>query len=148
MKKRCTNGACRKEFSLLPGIVRCPHCGKKYPRHQVARPIPKASRPKRAPVPNLSYKAAAGEGSSFAVVLTGWDGISRNRIALIKVLRTLRPMSLRPAVEALKRPTIVARGLSWRAAQEMALQLEEQHGIVALVPDRKAEKYGVPLSVG
>lgn len=29
MKKRCTNPACRKEFT--PGTV-CPHCGKAYPR--------------------------------------------------------------------------------------------------------------------
>ena len=33
MRKKCTNSSCRRSFPVIPGNrVKCPHCGKTYPR--------------------------------------------------------------------------------------------------------------------
>lgn len=39
MKKKCTNSACRRVFTPWQdgGVVKCPHCGKVYPRLKPAR---------------------------------------------------------------------------------------------------------------
>lgn len=140
MKKRCTNSACRKEFRPEPGIARCPHCGRKYPRLRTCATQWKDARPHRA------RKTAAVKNRTYAVVLTGWQG--KQRLPLVKLLRLLTGCGLRDAMEATKRPTIVARELPWEEAERFALRLEQEWGTVALVPDRNAENYGVPLSAG
>lgn len=140
MKKRCTESACRKEFTLRPGTARCPHCGKVYPRCFTAATRWKDARPHRV------RKTAATKRRTFAVVLTGWQG--KQRLPLVKLLRLITGCGLRDAMEATKRPTIVAQELSWEEAERLALRLEQEWGTVALVPTGEAEKYGVPLSRG
>lgn len=140
MKKRCTNSRCRKEFPLLPGTAKCPHCGHAYPRIHIHAPEWKDTRPHRA------RKTAAAKNRTFAVVLTGWQG--QSRLPLVKLLRLLTGCGLHNAMEATKRPTILLRNLSWEEAEGFALRLEQEWGRVALVPDGNAENYGVPLSAG
>lgn len=141
MKKRCTNSACRKEFPLLPGRAICPHCGRQYRRVVTPIPVRKADRLKRSP------KTPGG----FAVVLL--DSPCREWkpgtvLPFTKALRCLTGMSLRSAIEAVKRPTILVGELPWEEAEAMTLALEQIGGTVALVSTGNAEKYGVPLSGG
>lgn len=141
MKKICTNSACRKEFRLLPGRAICPHCGKLYRRLVMPGPVRKAD----------SHRNAPKRYSGFAVVLL--DSPCREWkpgtvIPFTWALRGLTGMSLRSAIGAVKRPTILTGELPWEKAEAMALALEQAGGTVALVPTENAEKYGVPLTGG
>jgi hypothetical protein len=60
MKKKCTNSACRRVFVPWQdgGVVRCPHCGKAYPRLKPAQTIMPALtlcgwQPSRTPIPAI-----------------------------------------------------------------------------------------------
>ena len=41
MKKKCTNNKCRKVFVVKAKNVKCPYCGKKYPRLKDAKAVNK-----------------------------------------------------------------------------------------------------------
>ena len=78
------------------------------------------------------------------MVLNGWHGTRRPGI--VKALRSFTGAGLRDAVDALKQPTVVAKGLTWEEAEGMAMTLESLDGETALLRTGEAEKYGVPLS--
>lgn len=82
MKKKCTNSACRRAFTpvMEEGGVQCPCCGKSYPRLS----IPEAER------------------RALILSLSGMPEL-RERVALVKQIRTSLGWSLREAKEAVDR---------------------------------------------
>ena len=137
MKKRCTNSACRKEFTLQPGTAMCPHCGKRYPRHFSVPHQWKDVRPHRA------GKTAMVKNRTFAVVLTGWQGT--NRLSIVRFIREQNGCGLRDAIAATKRPTVIGRQMRWETAEALALGLEREGGTVAIVPSDEAANHGALL---
>lgn len=82
MKKKCTNSACRRVFTLVleKGGIKCPHCGRAYPR--------------------LSLPET--EQQALILSVSGTVELS-GRIALLKLVRASLGCSLREAKEIVDR---------------------------------------------
>lgn len=133
MKKKCTNSACRRAFTPRQegGAVRCPHCGKTYPR------------------------MTAAETAHPQLVICGWIG--SRKIEAIQKLRRQFGLGLRELKELLERldqqplvlsdlePDAIAREQTDWEASGFITRVESAGAVSGAAPGRQ-RKYRLILT--
>ena len=88
MSKRIARGAARKGELLLPGLLRCGHCGRKLHVHYSGK-IGRYN----------CYGARTNHGASRCISISG---LSIDAAISDEVLRVLKPLSIEAALEAIE----------------------------------------------